>query len=177
MCEVYVVKCVHSLTLLAFLYQAHAQTYRHTHIHRHVKPVQYTQVHICTDIHVHTYMKGTHTWIDACTHAQIHTHTHRKVREICTTHTSAPIMTGVPSSSKCLSNSLPVLPISAPLGTLVMREVTPRRWFKTILTSNEPIHCLEPKKDDSLSPTSINTCIKQRTLYHASSLSTPPTSQ
>lgn len=135
------------------------------------------------------------THVDRCMHTCTDTHTHTGKRERFVQHTSAPIMTGVPSSLKCLSNSLPVLPISVPLGTLVMREVTPRRWFKTILTSNEPIHCLEPKKDDSLSPTSISACIKQQTkisqgrcylpgwsrfnqtLNHATSLSTQPTLQ
>lgn len=44
--------------------------------------------------------------------------------------------------------------------TNMILEVTPSKWFRTFWTSIEPIHCRDPTKDGSLSPTSTRAFVE-----------------
>lgn len=47
--------------------------------------------------------------------------------------------------------------------TNMIFEVTPSNWFRTFWTSMEPIHCRDPTKDGSLSPTSTRAFVETTT--------------
>ena len=69
-----------------------------------------------------------------------------------------PIIIGVPWVWKWCSSSRPFVAISAPLLTYIIFDVTSIKCSKHMLTSKEPIHCLEPTKFEFLSPMSTSAC-------------------